>query len=108
MSTLGTIWENTDGCAEQYICASALYLVSVLCQRHSIIFDRGISAPGNSKELVDGINYIDKHYMYQFISTAQLPGSKTFNSQIIMHSCTPKKDVSLAKEFQKHLSKDDL
>ena len=23
-----------------------------------------------------------------------------------MHSCTPKKDVSLAKEFQKHLSKD--
>ena len=24
-----------------------------------------------------------------------------------MHYCTPKKDVSLAKEFQKHLSKDD-
>ena len=24
-----------------------------------------------------------------------------------MHSCTPKKDVSLAKEFQKHMSKDD-
>ena len=23
-STLGTIWENTDGCAEQYRCASAL------------------------------------------------------------------------------------
>ena len=28
-STLITIWENTDGCAEQYICASALYLMSV-------------------------------------------------------------------------------
>ena len=26
-STLGTIWKNTDGCAEQYRCASALYLM---------------------------------------------------------------------------------
>ena len=26
-STLSTIWENTDGCAEQYICASAIYIV---------------------------------------------------------------------------------
>ena len=24
MSTLSTIWGNTDGCAEKYICASAL------------------------------------------------------------------------------------
>ena len=30
----------------------------------------------------------------------QLPGSKTFDSQIIMHSCTPKTDSSLDKEFQ--------
>ena len=29
MSTLSTIWENNDGCAEQYRCDSALYLVSV-------------------------------------------------------------------------------
>ena len=37
----------------------------------------------------------------------QLPGSKTFDPQILMHSCTPKQYVSLAKEFQKHMSKDD-
>ena len=43
-STLSTIWENTDGCAVQYKCASELYLMSVLSQLHSIIFDRGISA----------------------------------------------------------------
>ena len=30
--------------------------------------------------------------------------SKTFDSQIIMHSCTQKSDVSLAKQFQNHLS----
>ena len=34
-------------------------------------------------------------------------GSKTFDSHILMHYFTPKNDVSLAKESQKHLSKDD-
>ena len=57
-STLSTIWENTDGCAEQYICASALYLMSVLSQCHSIIIDRGISAPLHGKEVVGGLNSI--------------------------------------------------
>ena len=41
------------------------------------------------------------------MSNVQLPGSKTFDSQIQMNSCTPKKYVSLAKQPQKHMSKDD-
>ena len=49
MSTLSTIWGNTDGFAEQYKCASALYHMSFLCQSHSIIINRGTSAPGNGK-----------------------------------------------------------
>ena len=57
-STLSTIWENTYGCAEQYICASALYLMSVLYQCFSIIIDRGISATGYVKEVVNGLNAI--------------------------------------------------
>ena len=58
-STLSTLWENTDGCAEQYICTSALYLMSVLYQFHSIIIDLGISAPGHGKDMVNGLNSID-------------------------------------------------
>ena len=45
--------------------------------------------------------------MYQLMYTVQLPGSKTFDTQILMHYCTLKKDVSLAKEFQKNMSKYD-
>ena len=45
-STLSTIWENNYGCAENYICASALYVISILYQCFSIIIYRGISAPG--------------------------------------------------------------
>ena len=44
--------------------------MSVLSQRHSIIFDRGISAPGHGKEVVDGINSIDKRCMYQLDAAA--------------------------------------
>ena len=90
MSTLSTIRENTDDCAEQYICASAIYLMSVLSQRQSIIFYWGISAPGHGKEVVDDLNSIFKRYMYQLFSTVRLPGSKTYYSKIIMNSCTPK------------------
>ena len=75
-STLITIWENTDGCADQYRCASELYLVSIMSQCYSIIIDRGISSPGHGKEVVDGLNEIDKCYIYQLMSNVQLPGSK--------------------------------
>ena len=60
MSELRTIWEYTDGCVEKFRCDSELYLMSVLYQCYSIIIDRGISAPGNDKEVVDGFNEIDK------------------------------------------------
>ena len=63
----------------------------VTSQCYSVIIDLGISAPADVKEVVDGINDIDKHYIYQFMSNVQLTGSKIFDSQILMHSCTQKK-----------------
>ena len=80
--------------------------MSVLSQSDSIIIDRVKGAPGYDKEVVDDLNFIYKLYMYQSIYNVQLPRSRIFESHILMHSCTPKNDVSLAKEFQKHLSKD--
>ena len=61
-------------------------------------------APGNDKKEVYGLNTIYKRYIYQLISNVQLAGSKIFDSQIIMYSCTQNNDVSLTKEFQKHMS----
>ena len=54
-TSLITIWEKTDGCAEQYRCASALYLMSVISQCYSIIVDGGTSATGHEKKVVDGL-----------------------------------------------------
>ena len=71
--------------------------MSVMSQCYSIIIDRGISVPGHGKEVVDGINAVDKNYIYQLISKVQVPGSVRFDSQIRMHTVTENKDVSLAK-----------
>ena len=76
-----------------------------MSQCYSIIIDRGISAPGHGKEVVYLINDIDKRYIYQLMSTVQLPGSIRFDSQIQIHTVTEKYDVGLAKEFQEHLTK---
>ena len=48
-SELSTIWENTDGCEDQYRCASALYLMLVMSQCYSVIIDLGINAPGHGR-----------------------------------------------------------
>ena len=77
--------------------------MSLMSQTYSIIIDRGISAPVHGKEVVDGLNYVDKRHIYQLISKVQLPGSDRFDSQIKMHAGTENKDVSLAKEFKDSL-----
>ena len=57
---------------------------------YSVKIDREIIAPGYGKEVVDGINPIDKLYIYQLMSNAQPPDSKQFDSQMQMHTITPK------------------
>ena len=82
--------------------------MSVMSQTYSIIIDRGISAPGHGKEVVDGLNAVDKRYIYQLMSKVQLPWSVRFDSQIKMHTGTKKKDVSLAKKLKHYLEGENL
>ena len=68
-----------------------------MSKTYSLIIDRGISAPGHGKEVVDGFTAVDKCYKYQLMSKVQLPGSIIFDSQIKIHTGTENKDVSLAR-----------
>ena len=77
--------------------------MSVMSKCYSIIIDRGISAPGNGKEVVGGINAVDKRYIYQLMSKVKLPGSFRFDSQIKMHTGTEIEVLNLAHEFKDHL-----
>ena len=53
--------------------------------------------------MIDGINAVDKRYIYQLMSKVQLPGSVRFDSQIKIHTGTENRDVRLAKDFKDHL-----
>ena len=62
--------------------------MSVMSQCYSIIIGRGISSPGHGNKVVDGLNAVDKRsiYIYQLISTVQLPGSNIFDAHMQMHT----------------------
>ena len=45
-----------------------------MSQCYSTIIDRGIIAPVNDKDIVDGINAIAKSYIYKLMSNVQLTG----------------------------------
>ena len=80
--------------------------MSVMSQCYSIIIDRGISAPGHGKEVVDGLNAVDKRYIYQLMSKIKLTGSVIFDSHIKMHTGTENKDVILSQEFKDYLEEE--
>ena len=42
---ISTVWEDTDGCVKQYMCALAIYLMTVLSSAYGIIMDPKINAP---------------------------------------------------------------
>ena len=62
-----TVWENTNGCAKQYMCALDIYLMTVLSSSYVIIMDLAINAPGNRNNVVDGLNATDKHFLKEQI-----------------------------------------
>ena len=51
---------------------------------------------------------ISTTYIYQLISTVQLPGSNMLDSQMQIYNVKQNNDVSLAKEFQHHLIKEHI
>ena len=57
-----TLWEETDGCAKQYSCATAMYLLSLISVRFNIVIDRTVGAPDHGKDIVDGLNSADKAF----------------------------------------------
>ena len=56
MTGRSILWEDTNGCAKQYMCALAIYLMTVFSSSYSIIMDRAVNSPGLVKRVVDGIN----------------------------------------------------
>ena len=52
---ISTVWEVIDGCANQYRCGLAIYLITVLSSSYVIILECAINAPDHNN-IVDGLN----------------------------------------------------
>ena len=55
--------KDNDGCDEQYICVTALYLPPMLAHAYNIIIYRGIGSPINGRVVVDGLNRNYKRFI---------------------------------------------
>ena len=95
---------NTDGCAEHYIYATALYLISIMSQAFSVIIYRVISSPGHGRKVVYGISAIYKQFFLQLMSTVHLLGEKVYDIKIVIHTVTHTSNVRFSVEFEKRLS----
>ena len=62
MIRCGTMWDQTDGCAKQYRCSIAYYLMSYLSKPYQIVLDGAVDTPGHGKYVVDGFNAVQKQY----------------------------------------------
>ena len=59
-ANLSKIWENTYGCADQYRCAIASYLMSTLTYAYDIIVDHDVGALGHGRDILEGHNCTEK------------------------------------------------
>ena len=55
-------------------------------------------------EVIDSLNAIGKSFIFQLMPIVQLTGAKGYDTHMVMHTGTCASDVSLAREFKKHLS----
>ena len=81
--------------------------MSFMSQCYSVIIDFGISSPGHGKEVFDDLNAIYKQYIY-ISNNVQCLTNGIENIWLTDYNSffQKKKDVSLDKQFQKHLSEE--
>ena len=93
---LSTIWEETDGCAKSYRCATALFLLCSVAFTQDIIIDRMVGAPGNGKGVVDELNAVNKTYLHSYMSKISQPGVETSKKKMDAHDSTETASTSFA------------
>ena len=93
-----TLYDETDGCAKQYRCSNAIYLLSVLASKYGITIDRGIGAPGHGKDDVDGLNATDKRYLQGKFCMIGTPEANDNEKRMAANSMVEGASQSLAAE----------
>ena len=69
----GTMWDRTYGCANQYRCSIAYYLMSYLSKSYQIVLDRAVDTPGHGKDVVYVFNADQKRYLATCLRMRRTP-----------------------------------
>jgi hypothetical protein len=93
-----TLYDETDGCAKQYRCSNAIYLLSVLASKYGITINRAIGAPGHGKDDVDGLNATDKRYLSGKFCMIGTPEANNTEKRMAANSMVEGATQSLAAE----------
>ena len=86
---VSTIWGNIYGCADQYICVTALYLLPIFAHAYNIIIKCAVGEPGHGKYVVEDLNTINIYiYISMLMSNTHLPGSRDYDNHMAVHIIT--------------------
>ena len=92
-----TVWDDHNSCSKQYICALAIYLMTVLSSLYAIVMVPAINAPGHGKNVFNGLNTTDKSYLKEQMELiVNLEGIDRSNIGILPRAS---KDVSFKFEY---------
>ena len=76
-----TMWKKTDGCAKQYRCSIAYYLMSYLSTSYQIVIDRAVDTQDHGKDVVDGFDTVQKPYLATCLIMYSTPGKDKIDSK---------------------------
>ena len=90
--------DQTYGCAKQYKCSIAYYLMSYLSTSYQIVLDRAVDTPVHGKYVVDGFNAVQKQYLAACLRMRSTPEKDKIESKSMrVEAMTEKGEVSFAK-----------
>ena len=96
------MWDQTDGCAKQYWCSIAYYLMSYLSTSYQIVLDIAVDTPGHGRDIVDGFNAVQKRYLATCLRMRSSPEKDKIDSKRMrVEATTEKGEVSFAEECKR-------
>ena len=97
-----TMWDQTGGCAKQYSCSIAYYMMSFLSKSYKIVLGIAVDTIGHGKDVVDGFNAVQKWYLATCLRMNSTPEvDKIDSKRMNVNSMTEKREVSFAEEYKR-------
>ena len=98
------MWDQIYGCAKQYRCSIAYYLMSYLSKSYQIVLDRDVDTAGHGKDVVNGFNAVQKRYLATCLRMRSTPEKDKIDSKHMrVQAITEKGEESFTEECKRLL-----